>query len=55
MKIIFNYFFRGLFFVLPIFATFNILAVIANWADNTLNPADAMKFAVSAGVTQIEN
>ena len=44
MKIIFNYFFRGLLFVLPIFATFYILVVIA-----------AMKFAVSAGVTQIEN
>lgn len=37
MKIILNYFFRGLLFVLPIFATFYILVVIANWADGTLN------------------
>lgn len=37
MKIIFNYFFRGLLFVLPIFATFYILIVLINWADDTLN------------------
>ena len=37
MKTILNYFFRGLLFVLPIFATFYILIVIVNWADDTLN------------------
>lgn len=37
MKLIFNYFFRGLLFVLPIFATFYIIIVIVNWADETLN------------------
>lgn len=37
MKPLFNYFFRGLLFVLPIFATFYILIVMVNWADATLN------------------
>jgi len=37
MKSIFNYFFRGLLFVLPIFATFYVILVIINWANNTLN------------------
>ena len=37
MKSIFNYFFRGLLFVLPIFATFYIVIVIINWANETLN------------------
>lgn len=37
MKTLLNYFFRGLLFVLPIFATFYILIVIINWADETLN------------------
>src|SRR5690625_6216444 len=37
MKNILNYFFRGLLFVLPIFATFYIILVIANWLDGTLN------------------
>lgn len=37
MKLIFNYFFRGLLFVLPIFATFYVIIVIIDWADATLN------------------
>ena len=37
MKTIFNYFFRGLLFVLPIFATVYILVVLVNWANMTLN------------------
>lgn len=37
MKQIFNYFFRGLLFVLPIFATFYIIIVIVDWANATLN------------------
>lgn len=37
MKSIFNYFFRGLLFVLPIFATFYIIIVIVDWANATLN------------------
>lgn len=37
MKTILNYFFRGLLFVLPIFATFYIVIVIINWANETLN------------------
>lgn len=37
MKTLFNYFLRGLLFVLPIFATFYIMLVIVNWADDTLH------------------
>lgn len=37
MKQIFNYFFRGLLFVLPAFATFYIIIVIVDWANATLN------------------
>lgn len=37
MKSIFNYFFRGLLFVLPIFATFYIILIIIQWANNSLN------------------
>lgn len=37
MKLIFNYFFRGLLFVLPAFATFYIIIVIVDWANETLN------------------
>lgn len=37
MKQIFNYFFRGLLFVLPIFATFYIIIVIVDWANAALN------------------
>lgn len=37
MKTILNYFFRGLLFVLPIFATFYIVIVLINWANETLN------------------
>lgn len=37
MKSIFNYFFRGLLFVLPIFATFYVILVIVNWANDSLN------------------
>lgn len=37
MKTIFNYFLRGLLFVLPVFATFYIIIVLVNWADETLN------------------
>lgn len=37
MKSIFNYFFRGLLFVLPIFATFYVILVIIHWANDTLN------------------
>lgn len=37
MRLIFNYFFRGLLFVLPIFATFYVIIVIVDWANGTLN------------------
>lgn len=37
MKIIFNYFFRGLLFTFPLFATFYVIAIIINWANDTLN------------------
>jgi uncharacterized membrane protein len=37
MKLIFNYFFRGLLFILPIFATFYVLIVIVNWIDDRLH------------------
>jgi len=37
MKLILNYFFRGLLFILPIFATFYVLIVIVNWADDRLH------------------
>jgi len=37
MKLIFNYFFRGLLFILPIFATFYVLIVIVNWTDERLH------------------
>lgn len=37
MKTLFNYFLRGLLFVLPVFATFYIIIVLVNWADETLN------------------
>ena len=37
MKQLFNYFFRGLLFVLPTFATFYIIIVIVDWANGTLN------------------
>jgi uncharacterized membrane protein len=38
MKLIFNYFFRGLLFVFPIFVTIYIIVVFVNWADDTLTP-----------------
>ncbi|MCC5906430.1 MAG: DUF502 domain-containing protein [Balneolaceae bacterium] len=37
MKLIFNYFFRGLLFVFPIFVTIYIIVVFVNWADHTLH------------------
>ncbi len=37
MKLIFNYFFRGLLFVFPIFVTIYIIVVFVNWADETLH------------------
>jgi uncharacterized membrane protein len=36
MKLLFNYFFRGLLFVFPIFVTIYIIVVFVNWADDTL-------------------
>lgn len=37
MKQIANYFFRGLLFILPLFATFYVVIVLINWTDDTLN------------------
>jgi len=37
MKMILNYFFRGLLFILPLFATFYVVIVLINWTDDTLN------------------
>lgn len=37
MKLILNYFFRGLLFILPLFATFYVVIVLINWTDETLN------------------
>lgn len=37
MKPIVNYFFRGLLFILPLFATFYVVIVLVNWTDETLN------------------
>lgn len=37
MKPIFNYFLRGLLFVFPLFATFYVIIVLANWVNDTLN------------------
>ncbi|MFU8811912.1 MAG: DUF502 domain-containing protein [Balneolaceae bacterium] len=36
MKLLLNYFFRGLLFAFPVFATFYILTVLINWIDETL-------------------
>lgn len=36
MKIIFNYFLRGLLFAFPLFATFYVITALVNWIDNTL-------------------
>lgn len=37
MKLIFNYFFRGLLFVLPLFGTFYVIILLLNWTNDTLN------------------
>ncbi len=37
MKLLINYFLRGLLFVLPVFATFYIVIVLVNWLNETLN------------------
>ena len=37
MKQIANYFFRGLLFILPLFATIYVVIVLINWTDETLN------------------
>lgn len=37
MKQIANYFFRGLLFILPLFATIYVVIVLVNWTDDTLN------------------
>ncbi len=37
MKMILNNFFRGLLFILPLFATFYVVIVLINWIDETLN------------------
>lgn len=37
MKTVFNYFFRGLLFTFPLFATFYVIALIINWVNDTLN------------------
>jgi uncharacterized membrane protein len=37
MKNIFNYFFRGLLFVFPIFATFFVIIQLINWLDDLFN------------------
>jgi uncharacterized membrane protein len=37
MKNILNYFFRGLLFVFPVFATLYIIIAAAKWSNNVLN------------------
>lgn len=37
MKMLLNYFLRGLLFILPLFATFYVVIVLVNWTDETLN------------------
>lgn len=37
MKMLLNYFFRGLLFILPLFATFYVVIVLVNWTDESLN------------------
>lgn len=37
MKPILNYFLRGLLFVFPLFATFYVIVLLANWVNSTLN------------------
>jgi uncharacterized membrane protein len=37
MKTIFNYFFRGLLFVFPLFATFYVIIQLANWLDESFS------------------
>ena len=37
MKTVINYFFRGLVFAFPLFATFYIISVTVNWIDDSLN------------------
>lgn len=37
MKTLLNYFFRGLLFILPLFATFYVIIVLTNWADDVLS------------------
>lgn len=38
MKTLFNYFFRGLLFIFPLYATFFVIMVLVNWLDNAVNP-----------------
>ena len=37
MKLVFNYFFRGLLFVFPLFATFYVIIILVQWLNDTLN------------------
>lgn len=37
MKLILNYFLRGMLFVFPLFATFYVIIALVNWANDTLN------------------
>jgi uncharacterized membrane protein len=37
MKTIFNYFFRGLLFIFPLFATFYVIILLANWLDDSFS------------------
>lgn len=37
MRILFNYFFRGLLFVFPLFATLYVVILLVNWLDDTFN------------------
>lgn len=37
MKTVLNYFLRGLLFVFPLFATFYVILLLANWVNRTLN------------------
>lgn len=37
MKTILNYFFRGLLFTFPLFATFYVIIILANWLDDSFS------------------
>lgn len=37
MKLILNYFLRGMLFVFPLFATFYVIIALVNWVNDTLN------------------